>query len=231
MRDMDEAALAGEIEYLKGSPRVALDIANPFTSYLFIERSAERLRELEALKTSYGVNRNISIHAGDANDALHALLAKRRHWRNVRGVVFLDPFGMHVPWATVEALARTKVIEVFVNFPLGMAIGRLLARSGDITPGRQFALDEYFGSPAWRQHAYRETQTLFGPGVEKLDDAGPRIVKWYRARLAEAFGYASTARLITNTRGGHLYYLIWAGPKPLGLKVANHVLRHGQRVL
>src|SRR5713226_7133306 len=27
-----------EIEYLKGSPRVALDIANPFTRYIFVER-------------------------------------------------------------------------------------------------------------------------------------------------------------------------------------------------
>jgi hypothetical protein len=35
-----------EAEFLKGSPRVALDIANPFTSYIFIERDTKRLTEL-----------------------------------------------------------------------------------------------------------------------------------------------------------------------------------------
>jgi hypothetical protein len=31
-------------------------------------------------------------------------------------------------------------------------------------------------------------------------------------------------RLITNTRGNPLYYLIWAGPHPKGLDGANHIL-------
>jgi|SRR5690242_15261038 len=38
----------GEIEFLEGSPRVALDIANPFTSYIFVERDFATGRRVEA---------------------------------------------------------------------------------------------------------------------------------------------------------------------------------------
>jgi three-Cys-motif partner protein len=38
----DPESDTAETEFLKGSPRVALDIANPFASYLFIERDPQR---------------------------------------------------------------------------------------------------------------------------------------------------------------------------------------------
>src|ERR1700693_5025064 len=39
-----------ETEFLKGSPRVALDITHPFSDYLFIERDPQRIRELLLIK-------------------------------------------------------------------------------------------------------------------------------------------------------------------------------------
>src|SRR5262245_3370735 len=50
-----------ETEFLKGSPRVALDIANPFSAYMFVERDPQRISELNALKTEYQSQRNITI--------------------------------------------------------------------------------------------------------------------------------------------------------------------------
>src|SRR5438045_1930916 len=47
--ESDEA----EIEFLKGSPRVALDIENPFASYIFVERDPQRIAELNGLKLRY----------------------------------------------------------------------------------------------------------------------------------------------------------------------------------
>jgi three-Cys-motif partner protein len=119
-----------EIEFLKGSPLVALDIANPFTSYVFIERDPQRVAELNGLKAEYALTRAITVHESEANTALEAWLASGIDWKHHRAVVFLDPFGMQMPWPTVEALARTKAIEVIINFPLGMAIQRLLTKSG-----------------------------------------------------------------------------------------------------
>lgn len=217
-------------EFLKGSPRVALDIANPFSSYTFIERSPVRVAELKALAEEYGDRRNIVVREGDASTELLAILSSRTDWRSFRGVVFVDPFGMHIPWSTLEALAKTKVFEVIINFPLGMAIQRFLVRTGDVPANWAATLDEFFGSPDWRDHAYEAQDSLFGPSTTKLDDSGKRLLKWYLDRLKDAFGHVSPARLIRNTKGGHLYYLIWAGPHPKGLDGAKSILGKGEEV-
>jgi three-Cys-motif partner protein len=219
-----------EIEFLKGSPRVALDIANPFTRYIFVERDPKRVVELKRLKAEYQGKHVVFVAENDANTALKDWLETGIDWRTHRAVVFLDPFGMQVPWVTIEALAATKAVEVLINFPLWMAINRLLVRSGHIDLGWQASLDTFFGSPDWRSITYEEGTDLFGTRREKVDDAGKRILEWYRGRLRKAFGHVSTARLITNTRGNPLYYLIWAGPNATGLKGAEYILSKGERV-
>jgi three-Cys-motif partner protein len=59
-----------ETEFLKGSPRVALDVTNPFTSYLFVERDPQRIAELQGIRTEYADKRRIIVQEGDANAAL-----------------------------------------------------------------------------------------------------------------------------------------------------------------
>jgi len=170
------------------------------------------------------------VHEGDANAALQGWLASGIDWARHRAVVFLDPFGMQVPWSTMEALAKTKAVEVIINFPLGMAIQRLLTKSGDIQSGWQISLDTFFGSPEWRDLVYAEDADLFGPKKRKVEGSGVKLLEWYRARLKAIFGHVSTARLIKNTRGNPLYYLIWAGPNATGLKGAEHILSKGERL-
>lgn len=217
-----------QVEFLKGSPRVALDITNPFSSYVFIERDAERIAELKRLKGEYSASRNITIQQGDANEAIRAWAASGIDWQRHRAVVFLDPFGMQVPWSTIEALARTKAIEVIINFPLAMAVQRLLTKSGDIPRSWQELLDTFFGSKEWRGLAYESTEDLFGEQTSKVSDAGARLLAWYRSRLREKFGFVSAARLVRNTRGNPLYYLIWAGPNSKGLVGAEYILGRGE---
>lgn len=218
------------VEYLKGSPRVALEITHPFSRYVFIDSKVHRVRELEALRAKFARSRNIEIRRGDANAEIIDLLESGLDWRVHRGVVFLDPFGMQVPWTTIQRLAKTRALEVMMNFPLGMAIQRLLAKSGEIPNDWQNALDRYFGSPEWRSYAYEDSVDLFGTVTRKISDSGVRLLQWYRDRLGEAFGHVSSPRLIKNTRGGHLYYLIWAGPHEMGLKGAEYILRKGEPI-
>lgn len=221
---------AAEIAFLKGSPRVSLDIANPFTRYIFVDRDPGRVAELNALKLEYEGKRDVTVQQNDANAALRDWLASPIDWRVHRAVVFLDPFGMQVPWKSIDALAATKAIEVLINFPFGMAVNRLLTRSGSIDATWQASLDQFFGSRDWRTIVYEETRDLFGSRRNKVDDAGGQIVRWYRDRLQKVFGHVSTARLIRNTRGNPLYYLIWAGPNATGLKGAEYILSKGERL-
>jgi three-Cys-motif partner protein len=226
----DPESDAAETEFLEGSPRVALEIANPFTAYVFVERDPQRIVELTALKAEYATARAITVQEGEANASLRAWLESGIDWQHHRAVVFLDPFGMQVPWSTIEMLAKTKAIEVIINFPLGMAIQRLLTKSGDIPQGWQMSLDMFFGSPDWRQLAYEEGTDLFGPKVSKVSDSGTKLLGWYRGRLRTIFGYVSTPRLIKNTRGNPLYFLIWAGPNKRGLDGAEYILSKGEKV-
>ncbi|WP_242342706.1 three-Cys-motif partner protein TcmP [Anaeromyxobacter terrae] len=213
-------------QVIDGSPRVALNVEPPFTHYVFVEADPDRLAQLESLKIEYGDSRAISVREGDCNEYLATrLLDGFRRDRCWRGVVFLDPFGMQVPWSTIEKLAATKRIEVFINFPLGMAIQRLLERSGRLTEHRRAKLDAYFGDSGWYDVVYSTETDLFGDKVpRKWEDAGDRLLAWYRDRLQVAFGHVSAARLIKNSKGGHLYYLVFAGPNRTGAKIASHVL-------
>ncbi|HUO01139.1 MAG TPA: three-Cys-motif partner protein TcmP, partial [Rhizomicrobium sp.] len=204
--------------------------STPFSSYIFIETADDRVAELRKLESEYAGTRKIEIRQGDANAEILGWLKTHSNWGKYRAVVFLDPFGMQLPWSTIEALARTGSIEVLINFPLDMAIQRTLTRSGEIPEAWQKRLDALFGSPDWRRLVYEERPDLFGVSTSKREDSGAQLLEWYRARLKAIFGNVSTARLIRNTRGNPLYYLIWAGPNSLGLKGAEYILGQGEKL-
>lgn len=214
---------------LDGSPAVALGVTPSFTRYVFLERDPTRVQRLEALKTEFP-GRHITIQQGDSNDYLRDELVRAFRWRTWRAVVFVDPFGMQVPWTTFERLATTKAIEVFVNFPVNMAIQRLLKRSGRFTDKERKKLDDYFGDPGWYDLLYLETPTLFGTEVQKVTNSGNKLVSWYRDRLKALFGYSSAAYLVSSTRNRPLYYLVHAGPNETGAKIATSVLTAGARI-
>ena len=221
----------GEVKYISGSPKVALEIEKPFTDYIFVEVDEERLRQLEELKTRYeNPKRRIHLRDVDCNDYLRGLLDQNRNkWPEWRGVIFLDPFGMQVPWDTIVEIGKTNAIEVFINFPVGMAIQRLLKKSGQFTEKERTKLNEYFGTDEWFDLLYDEDQDLFGDTVTKIRNSGDVLVKWYRKRLKQVFPHVSTAREIQATSGRPLYYLIFAGPNKTGAKIADEVLRQGAR--
>jgi three-Cys-motif partner protein len=212
---------------LDGSPAVALNVRPSFTTYVFLERDQARAQLLESFKADHP-DRPIDIRVGDSNEYLRDTLVKSYAWAKWRAVVFVDPFGMTVPWETFTRLAKTKAIEVFVNFPLNMAIQRLLKRSAKFTTKERNKLDDYFGDPGWHDLLYPTTHDLFGSQLAtKIEDSSKQLVKWYCERLRATFGYASTPHLVSSTHNRPLYYLIHAGPNATGAKIATHVLSAG----
>ena len=218
-------------KYISGSPRVALALQHPFTNYVFVEVDNKRVQLLRSLKEEFeGPSKRIHIRQQDCNDYLRGLLSRNRgKWHKWRGVVFLDPFGMQVPWNTIAELGKTGAIEAFINFPVGMAIQRLLKRSGDFSESEREKLNHYFGTNEWFELLYQEEQKLFGSSVVKVKRAGDVLVSWYRQRLKKVFGYVTSAREIQSSKGRPLYYLIWAGANKTGARIADHVLQQGAR--
>ena len=214
---------------LDGSPKVALDLGHPFSTYVFVELNDARVEHLRKLESAYP-GRDVRIRQSDCNKYLQEVVRKV-DWRKWRAVVFLDPFGMQVPWSTIEMLAKTRAVEVLINFPVGMAIQRLLKVTGKFTEQERAKLSDYFGDTGWYDLLYRETPTLFGDTViEKMDHSGDRLVSWYQSRLRDAFGFSPRPHLVRNTRKSPLYYLVFAGPNRTGAKIAEHVLQSGSPV-
>jgi len=210
---------------LDGSPAVALAVNPPFTEYVFLERDPDRAARLAHLRDEFP-DRTIIIQQGDSNEFLRSEFITTYDWQRWRAIVFLDPFGMQVPWNTLTMLAATKGIEVFINFPVNMAIQRLLKRSAKFTDKERKKLDDYFGDPGWYDLLYT-SEGLFGPQIGKAKDSGTLLMSWYQERLRAAFGFASPAYLVNATNGHPLYYLIHAGPNENGVRIAGEVLKAG----
>ena len=230
MQDPDNA------EYISGSPRVALELDRPFTHYVFIELDDYYFRRLQLLKHKFEtVHPNVRIYVKkqDCNDYLIDFLKRSRDkWKRWRGVVFLDPFGMQVPWSTLAKLAQTEAIEVLINFPAATAVQRLLKRSGQFSERERQKLDDYFGTDQWFDRLYKKKPALFGGGrVSKVDASRDLLVKWYRERLKRLFKYVTAAREVQSTTGRPLYYLIFAGPNRTGARIAGDVLKQGARIV
>jgi three-Cys-motif partner protein len=218
-----------QVELINGSPRVALDVANPFTRYVFIEPNAARAAELEALKNEYRGTRQVDVRQENANAGIDWLVSQNISRRGHRGIAFLDPFGAGLDWETLQKLADTGLFEVVINFALNMAMQRMLPNSGVFQAGWRERLDSYFGTDAWFGEVYEEKSGLFGRNLEKRADYLDRLLKLYGGRLKKAFGFVSQPRLVRNSRGSPLYYLLWAGPHQKGLQGANYILGMGNR--
>lgn len=225
-------------EFIRGSPRVAMDLPDPFSTYVFIDADAARVATLEAIKTEpkYQDGRIVHVRAGKAADEIAWVLSHNLSPSRYRGVAFLDPFGAHLEWKTIEALAKSNVFEVFINVPLHMAINRLMKVDADIPATWRAQLDAFF-PPGWWAEVYEDVDaglfagdTSIPAGIRKRRDAIDRLLRFYIAHLKNAFGYVSAPKLIRNTRQSPLYYLVWAGMHRRGLEGADYVLKMGERL-
>lgn len=223
--DLDDS-IAQE-EFILGSPLRALGIPNGFHRHYFFDLDETRV---EALRNATKGREGVITQVGDCNLIIQELAISLKA-RNVRGVAFLDPYGAHLAWSTVASLADTGTMEVVINFPLAMAINRLITRSGNVPERWADQLSTCFGTTEWRDIAYSRDLDLFGNEVtSKNSNVSEQLLGLYVKRLGALFPFVAKPRLIRNTRGAPLYYLIWAGPNRLGLKGADYILRQGERV-
>ena len=228
-----EAAAEPVERFLDGSARVALQCEPEFDSYVFIEKSPARCQQLERLKIEFpGKARRISIKPGDANVEIQKLCKK--NWSKHRAVLFLDPYGTQVRWKTIEAIANTRAIDLWILFPLG-GVNRMLTQSGEIPPEWRTRLDELLGTTDWYDHFYRieRSPSLLSEPIERVVKASTQMIsEYFLARLRNHFaGVAPNPMVLRNSRNSPLYLFCFAAGNPNGakvaLRIASHVLRMG----
>ena len=223
MEDID-----AEAEFIRGSPRRALELERPFDKYFFFDMDPQRADLLRELSNAFP-ERKVEVQTREANEAVQKLAAEFRSW-DLRGVAFLDPYGAHLHWKTIEALAKTGKFDVIINFPLNMAIHRLIKQDGVIPEVWRQQLDDCFGCSDWFECAYDHQASLFGDERFKRSNAGERLLALYVSRLKKAFGHVSDPSLVLNTKGSPLYHLIWASSNATGRPIAKHILGLGSKV-
>ena len=83
-------------------------------------------------------------------------------------MLFLDPYGMQVDWTTIQAIARTRAIDLWYLVPAGIGIGRLIPRSGNVDARWAERLDRMLGERGWQRRFLRERhlRSLFGESVQ-----------------------------------------------------------------
>ena len=143
--------------FLQGSARIALECKPPFSKYIFVEKDPDKLAELQInlIREFPEKGKDIIFIGGDANTVIQDLCEKK--WNQRRAVLFLDPFGMQVDWTTIEAVAKTKAIDLWIIFPIGVAVNRMLTRNGQINEAWRFKLDQIFGAEDWYDTFYQTT--------------------------------------------------------------------------
>ena len=221
-------------KFLNGSAKIALGISSPFHRYLFIESSKKKA---EILGRTVGAEfpqlaGRTEIKVDDANVAL-CQWCRERNWSKERAVVFLDPFGMQVEWATVQLLGETKGVDLWYLFSLGGVI-RMLTRDGVIDESWQNRLDSVFGVTDWREHFYRTVREpgLFGEqDITSRDATVTNIKEYIENRLKTAFIAVAPSLVLRNTKSFPLFALCFAASNEKGaktaLKIATHLLKEG----
>jgi three-Cys-motif partner protein len=220
------------ISFQKGSAIAALEVEPSFDQYVFVELSENYGKELEKLRLNFpGKASKIHVVQKEANAFLQSWCTATS-WNNTRAVVFLDPYGMQVHWMTIESMAKTQGIDLWILFPLGQAVNRLLTRNR--IPGGAWAdrLTAFFGTDEWRSAFYRPKRqlTFFGPSdnFEKMADFAS-IGKFFVDRLETVFAkVARNPKPLYNTRNVPIFLLCFAAANPKGgstaVKIAQNIL-------
>lgn len=219
--------------FIEGSARRSLRAKRSFDRYHFIDVSEAKLNELEQYVRSRHPDllTRTNFECGDANVVLPKVL-RRLNARSERAVVFLDPFGMQIDWATMIALSKS-LVDLWYLVPI-VAINRMITRDGEMVPGWGEKLDRFLGDTTWRNRWYSHSaqSDLFGQM-----DARPQktatldlIEADFHARLGGLFVMSSNR--LRLTKSNRVLFTLMFGcsnrqgrAATIATRIANHLLK------
>jgi three-Cys-motif partner protein len=224
-------------ELRKGSAEIALGITPKFDFLIFIEKKAEFTRVLEDLRAQHA-QRHVEVVHDDANAAILRIL-KNNQWRSKRAVLFLDPYGMDVEWATLEAVAKTRAIDVWYLFPLSGFYRQMPKHHFKLDRQKREALIRLLGTDTWESVFYPKPMTMRTLDGELSEVRSPRrgkiseYEKYVKERLESIFGAVLDPMRLPVGRGPvrYLLFLCVSSRNPRAIEVASnigdHILKSG----
>jgi three-Cys-motif partner protein len=217
-------------EYLKGSVKIALESEPKYDKYIFIELDDKKVEQLNGVvnEEHKDLVDDIEILNDDANKVIQELCS--RNWSKHRAVLFLDPFGMEVKWKTIESIASTKAIDLWILFPLGISVNRMLMKQRDNIPKEWSGdLDKIFGTHEWFNEFYEQKaeKTLFGIDETVNKTANfDKIAKFYIKRLNDIFSdVVDEPMYLYNSTNNPIFLLCFASGNKRGSKTAIKIAK------
>lgn len=218
------------VETIAGSAKIATDTVPRFDELHLIDLDPAHAAELRRLASGKA---EVVVHQADANCALLDIV-QGVNWKSSRGVLFLDPYGMTVPWSTLELVASTRALDVWYLFPLSAIYRQAAHDFVKIDDAKLAALDSVLGTPSWRE-AFYETDaqaSLLGSEPRLVRKANPgEIATFVHQRLTDVFqGWVSSPLMLNTARGAPLFALFCCISNPseravkLSQRIASHIL-------
>jgi three-Cys-motif partner protein len=157
---------------------------------------------------------------------LEQVLPNVRYEDYRRGLCLLDPYGLHLDWQVISAAGQSKAIDLFLNFPI-MDMNRNVFwhHAEKVAAADINRMNTFWGDESWRNVAYEEEATLFGPEEKKA--ANETVAEAFRQRLRDVAGFAKVPAPIPmrNSAGAVVYYLFFASPKPVAQKIVTSIFK------
>lgn len=221
----------GTAEEVEGSAQIALDMTPTFDEFIFIEKKPKHVRELARLLETHPMGERAQIVQGLAENELGAIL-QRQNWRNTRGVLFLDPYGLQCDWTMIEQIAATKALDVFFLVSLSGLYRQATNDLKDADQHKIEALGRFLGTGDWMHELYSVQGDMFGNDERKRHADPIAVAKFVEQRLATVFARVTAPVILYQEdahgkRGAPLFALYFAvsNPHPKAVALASRVAK------
>ena len=213
----------GSKRIIDGSPTQALAVEPAFEFFHFVDIDGARVEELKRISAGRS---NVSVYQGDCNQVLTGQVFPKIRYENYqRALCILDPYGLHLNWETIRMAGQSKVIEIFLNFPvMDMNMNVLWHKSDRVSVSQRERMTKYWGDNSWEDAAYPMTKGLFENMQEKASNL--EVAEAFRQRLKNVAGfkYVPKPMPMRNTRGAVVYYLFFAAQKETASNILEDIL-------
>lgn len=188
-----------------GSPLVAAQVPTKFTQLLLNNHDKDKSEALQQRLKGFAQPNLPLVLQEDANTAIDTVI-QSIPTSNSLTLAFLDPFGLHLSFETVQKLAKRKT-DLVIFFP--DRIDALRNWKPYYFDQEQSNLDSFLGTDVWRAEM-----------TESNPELHPETLRQLYENQLKKLGFKFFDYIRIRSASNHpLYRLIFASAHPLGLKI------------